>query len=76
MFDWFNNIFNQWQYIFIYGLTDWLGDNFSGPLLSRGGMMGAYVNSGLVFAAKQAVPATSYFTGLGGTFSGLFGKKT
>ena len=66
---------NSWQYIFVYGLTDWLTDNFSSPLLGRVGPMGAYLNSGLNFAAKQAVPATSYFTGMGSSFTGMFGTK-
>lgn len=75
MLEWFQHVMNSWQYIFVYGLTDWLTDNFTAPLLGRAGPMGAYLNNGLNFAAKQAVPATSYFSGIGGSVMGMFGKK-
>ena len=75
MFDWLNNIMNSWQMIFVYGLTDYIGDAFTRPLLDRGGMVGSYINSGLVFAAKQAAAQTSYFTSMGGSITGYFGKK-
>lgn len=75
MFEWFNNIMNSWQMIFVYGLTDYLTNNFTGPLLANGGMGGAYLNGGLNFAAKVAASQTSYFSSLGSSMSGMFGGK-
>ena len=75
MLEWFQNISNSWQLIFVYGLTDYLTNNFTGPLLASGGMAGAYLNSGLNFAAKVAAAQTSYFTAMGGLMTGIFGKK-
>lgn len=71
MFEWFTNILNAWQFIFINGFIDYLGINFSGPLISRTlGPMGDYLSSGLIFTAKQAAQSTSYFSGLGSSVMG------
>lgn len=75
MFDWFNNILATWQYIFINGFIDYLGVNFTGPLIERTlGPMGAYISSGLTFTAKQAAQGVSYFSGLGGSLGGMFSR--
>lgn len=76
MWEWLNNILNAWQFVFINGFIDYLGVNFTGPLISRTiGPMGDYIASGLTFTAKQAAQGTSYFSGMGGMFraSGLGG---
>ena len=74
MFEWFTSILAHWHFIFINGAIDYLADNFTNPLITRTlGGMGAYVANGLTFTAKQEARATSYFQGLGGTVSSMWG---
>lgn len=74
MIEWFTNILNMWQYIFINGAIDYIGTQFTGPLIANTfGGMGAYIESGLIFTAKQAALTTSYFSGMGGSLSSMWG---
>lgn len=66
MWDWINNILAHWQFVFINGLIDYLGDMFVLPTAGRFiGPLGGYFSSGLTFTAKQAAQNTGYFQGLG-----------
>ena len=74
MLEWFTNILNMWQFIFINGFIDYLGVQFTGPLIGNTfGNMGAYIESGLIFTAKQAAQTTSYFSSMGGSLSSMWG---
>lgn len=74
MLEWFTNILNMWQFIFINGFIDYLGVQFTGPLIGNTfGNMGAYLESGLIFTAKQAAQTTSYFSSMGGSLSSMWG---